>query len=90
MTSANVVEYSIQKNGEQVGHHRENVMCKSHYEELLKFLPLEEHTITPYGYDEEEEEWEDEPINLKKFLQRVRLTSKVLNEELTKIENGLS
>jgi len=48
-------------------------MCKSRYYELLKYEPLKEHTITPYGYEKNEEEdyWEDEPINLYDFLKGI-------------------
>lgn len=58
------------KDGEQVGSHRQNLMCKERWEELLKFEPASEHTIIPFGYDEEEEYWEDDEINLKDFLSR--------------------
>jgi hypothetical protein len=54
-TSANVIEYRIEKDGVSVGHYRQHLMCKSHYEELLKYEPLKEHTITPWGYDDEDE-----------------------------------
>ena len=71
-TSANVIEYIIEKDGVEVGHHRENVMCHSHYEKLLKFEPLNEHTITPWGYDEEEEEWYGDTENLEDYLRKKR------------------
>lgn len=80
MTSANVVEYNIEKNGVSVGNHRENIMCKSHFEELLKYEPLSEHTITPNGYDEEEEYWEEEPQNLELFLKKMIITNKTIKE----------
>ena len=70
-TSANVIEYTIYKGGEVVGHHRYHMMCKPHFEDLLKFQPLEEHTISPYGYDEDEELWEDESKNLKDFMDEI-------------------
>ena len=80
MTSANVIEYEIQKNSKQVGNHRENMMCTSHFEKLLRFQPLNEHTITPYGYDEEEVYWEDEPKNLESFLKDCIRTNKEIKE----------
>jgi len=88
-TSANAIEYRIEKDGKVVGHHHYNIMCKSYFEELLKFQPLAEHTITPYGYDEEEDYWEDEPENLDVFLRgMVRFNKEIReyyeNEELNK------
>lgn len=80
MTSANVIEFRIEKNGKHVGHHREHLMCKSHYEELLKFQPLNNHTITPYGYDEDEEYWESETENLNTFITKRCLINKSLRE----------
>ena len=79
-TSANVIEYRIEKDGIQVGNYRQNVMCKSRYEELLKYEPLQDHTITPYGYDEEEDYWEDDTQNLKTYLEKLSRTNKVIRE----------
>jgi len=84
MTSANVIEYRIEKDGKQVGSHRENMMCKTHYEELLVFEPLSEYTIIPYGYDEEEDYWEDEPVNLEDFMKKQILFSKTIKEYFNK------
>lgn len=84
MTSANVIEYTITHNGEEVGSHSENVMCRSHFEDLLKFVPLEEHFITSWGYDEEEEQWSDEPANLLDFLKGLR--SKKIDDLLKEIK----
>lgn len=67
-TSANVSEFRIEKDGKQVGSHRQNWLCKTRWEELLKYQPLEEHTITETWYDEEEEYDEGKPQNLKEFL----------------------
>ena len=63
MTSANVTEYRIESlhTGKEVGTHSQHHYCKTHWGDLLKFLPPEDFTITPHGLDEEEEEWEDEP-----------------------------
>jgi hypothetical protein len=79
-TSANVIEYRIEKSGVSVGSYRQHLMCKSHYEELLKYEPLKEHTITAWGYDEDDEEWEDKPINLEDFLREMISTNKVIKE----------
>ena len=77
MTSANVTQYTIRKinTKEEVGEHRQHHYCKSHWEDLLKFTPLEEHEIHSWGLDEEEEEWHDTDdnnddlwYNLKDFL----------------------
>ena len=68
-TSANVIEYTIYKDGEEVGNFRKHMMCRlPDYSDLLKYQPLEEHTILPWGYDEEEDQWEDEEMNLNEFL----------------------
>ena len=72
MTSANVIEYRIEKDGEEVGHFRKHLLCKlPEYSDLLRYQPTNEYTITPYGYDEEDEYWEDEPENLETFLSKV-------------------
>lgn len=74
MTSANVVHYRIfNKAGEQVGTHRQNFTCKPHWEQLLVFKPLDEHTIQAHGFNEEEESWEDAPVNLHQFLLNKRV-----------------
>ena len=69
MTSANVIEYTIfNKNGEEVGHHRQNMLCKTNNDGLEKFIPSSDFTIQPWGYDEEEEIWEGPIINLETWL----------------------
>lgn len=61
MTSANVVEYIIyNKQGKQVGRHRQNVMCSTCHDGLEKFKPVSDFTIEAWGYDEEEDLWVDE------------------------------
>jgi hypothetical protein len=80
MTSANVVEYRIYKDGEQVGHYRQHLMCVGRYHELLKYQPLSEHTIEPYGYDEEEGVWYDKEQNLEKFLRKMIVTDKIIKQ----------
>jgi len=79
-TSANVIEYQIKKDGKNVGHYRQNILCKTHFENLLKFEPLNEHTITPSGYDEEDEYWEDETVNLEVFLSSLIKWNKLIGE----------
>lgn len=72
-TSANSINYSIYKDGKQVGSFRINIMCRfPDYAELLKYQPLNEHTIQAWGYDEEEEDWYDEEENLERFLKGMK------------------
>jgi hypothetical protein len=78
-TSANVIEYTIYKNGEHAGSFRTHQLCKyPDYAELLKYQPLKEHTIVAWGYDEEEEEWCDEEENLEEKLKRMAAYNKWL------------
>ena len=68
-TSANVIEYRIlNKEGEQVGSHRQHMMCSTCNDNLEKFQPYEDFIIQPWGYDEEEDEWEGDRYNLKEWL----------------------
>lgn len=71
VTSANVVEYLIRKDGIVVGKHRHNILCKPHWEKLEVFTPYERHTIEPFGYDEEEEFWSSGEQPLEEFMRRV-------------------
>ena len=70
MTSANIIEYRIlNKKNIQVGNHRQNIMCKRNNDGLEKFQPSEDFTIQMFGYDEEEEYWEDKKqVNLSDWL----------------------
>ena len=69
MTSANVTEYTIRDlTGKTVGKHSQHAYCKPTWGELLKFIPAEAHTITPWSFDEEEEFWEGEAVNLQIFI----------------------
>jgi hypothetical protein len=71
MTSANVIEYNIHdKNGKLVGHHRQHMLCKTCNDGLEKFTPPEDFTIFDWGYDEEEEIWEGDFVNLKEWLSK--------------------
>ena len=72
-TSANVIEYTIYKGKKSVGHFRKHLLCRfPDYAELLKYQPLSEHTIMAWGYDEEEDEWSNEPENLEDFLKEMK------------------
>ena len=71
MTSANVIEYTIFKGEEEVGRHRQNIMCKRCNDGLEKFQPSNEFTIQAWGYDEDEEMWEgDKGENLEDWLKK--------------------
>jgi hypothetical protein len=73
MTSANVIQYRIEDlSGKKVGNHYQSLLCKTHWGDLLKFAPAENFTITPYGLDEEENDWEDETVNLKVFIDKLK------------------
>ena len=87
MTSANVVQYRIEDlSGKKVGNHYQSLMCKTHWGDLLKFVPAENFTITTYGLDEEENDWEEETVNLKIFIDRLTASKAKFNtfEELFK------
>lgn len=80
-TSANVIEYTITKNEEQIGYFRKHLLTKyPEYSDLLKYEPLRQYEIMAYGYDEDEEYWEDEPKNLEEFLWEMRLYDQKLKE----------
>jgi hypothetical protein len=71
MTSANTIEYTIfDKNNKEVGRHSQNIMCSTCNDGLEKFQPYEDFTIQPWGYDEEEELWENLPVNLKDWISK--------------------
>lgn len=81
MTSANVVEYVIYKKDDEVGQFRKHMYCRlPEYSDLLKYQPLEDHTIQAWGYDEDDEVWYDEEIRLDKFLFKIKNTNKKLKE----------
>lgn len=84
MTSANVIEYIIEHDSNTVGTFRKNVLCKlPDYSELLKYEPLSEHKITPFGYDEEDRYWEDDAINLETYLRKMIRTNITIREYFT-------
>lgn len=66
MTSQNTINYQIfDKNGKNVGSHRQNLMCLRCNDGLLKFQPAEYFTIEFYDEDYDSER---EPIRLDKWL----------------------
>ena len=72
MTSANVTNYTIRDlAGNEVGEHRQHCLCKTKWGKLLVFTPPENFTIEAWGEGEEEERWEDEPMNLQVFIDRL-------------------
>lgn len=76
MTSAHTIHYTIRNSsGEAVGEHSWNFYCNTRWGELRKFIPLDEHTIQAWWYDEEDEYHEDEPENLKTFFLKLKLPS---------------
>jgi hypothetical protein len=73
MTSANVINYLVKdKQGNIITHHRQNIMCKINTRKLLEIQNPENYTITPHGYDEEEEYWEGKTVNLKTWLSKTK------------------
>lgn len=74
MTSANVTNYRIENitTGKVVGEHSQHAYCIGHWGDLFRFNPPENYTITPYGLDEEEEEWEGDPMNLAVFIEKLK------------------
>jgi hypothetical protein len=68
MTSANVTNYRIEKNGVEVYDHSQHHYCHTRWHRLFKFVPFTEHTITPHGLDEEEAYWEGKTVNLSEFM----------------------
>jgi hypothetical protein len=80
MTSANVTEYTIRDlSGKEVGSHYQSHLCKTHWGDLLKFQPLTNFTIQPWGYDEEEEYWEGDEVNLNDFVEKLKKNRATFN-----------
>jgi len=72
MTSANVVQYSVKdKSGKQVYNHYQHCYCRTKWHKLLDFTPAKDYTIMAYGEDEEEEYWENEPVRLDLFIEKL-------------------
>jgi hypothetical protein len=73
MTSANVTVYLIKDlSGKTMGKHYQSHLCKTHWGDLLKFTTPENFIITDTWLDEEEEYHEEEPINLKIFIDKLK------------------
>ena len=71
MTSANVIQYTIyDKDSNTVGSHRQNILCKICNDGLEKFIPAKDFEIEAWGYDEEEEMWEGDRVNLEEWLKK--------------------
>ena len=68
MTSANVTNYTIYKDGETVGEHSQHHMCHTKWHRLYKFTPFTQHTIQSHWLDEEEEYHEGEEVWLSEFI----------------------
>lgn len=59
--SNNTINYTVYKDGKQVGHHSQNVMCKRCNDKLLEFQPAKDFTIVCEGYyDDYEEDYDDD------------------------------
>ena len=58
-------------NGKEVGRHSQHCLCKTKWGKLLVFTPPENYTITAWGEDEEEERWENDPMSLKEFIDKL-------------------
>jgi hypothetical protein len=70
MTSANIVNFTIFRDGLIVGKHRQNLLCKSRKHELAKYQPAELYQIQAHGLDENEAPWTENVMNLQEFLSR--------------------
>jgi hypothetical protein len=68
MTSANVTNFRIERNGEVVGEHSQHAMCHTRWHRLYKFTPFKEHTITSHWLDEDEVYHEGQTIGLSEFM----------------------
>jgi hypothetical protein len=74
MTSANSINYIVKDStGKEVTLLHRNNLCKENWTVLLGFFPYHEFTITPMGYDEDEDEWFGQTTTLKEFLIRKKL-----------------
>jgi hypothetical protein len=59
-------------------------MCRTYWEELLKYQPLKDYKIKEIWYDEDEEYNEGETKNLYDFLKKREKSSKELLEYFIK------
>lgn len=67
MTSANVTNYRIERNGEVVGEHSQHHMCHTRWHRLYKFTPFTEHVIISNWLDEDGDYHEGTPMGLSEF-----------------------
>lgn len=73
MTSANVIYYKVFKNGDLIGEHRQNMLCRDSSERLLMYYPQDEFQIRADWVDEEEVAHKEKPMPLDQwFLNRSR------------------
>lgn len=73
MTSANVVYFRIRDAGGKIlKEHRENILCKSRFHELVQFVG-DGVTVQSHGEDEYESPWEGDRMDLRDFLKRKRV-----------------
>ena len=91
MTSANVTEYRIEHitTGKVVGNLSQHHYCKTHWGDLMKFQPFGDYYITPHGLDEEEEEWEGEPMVLAFFIDQLRKNGEKKWDTMENILKGI-
>lgn len=68
MTSANVTNYRIERDGKVVGQHRQHHLCHTRWHRLYKYTPFTEHTITAYWEDEHEAPHEGKTMGLSEFM----------------------
>lgn len=72
MTSANVIYYTIRKNGKKVAEIRHNILCDMTpiFNKIKDFEPDSDFTIQASGFDCEEAEWEHAEIDLTEWKKR--------------------
>lgn len=88
-TSANVTEYTIYKDKKEVGHFRKHHLTKwPDYAELLKYQPLSEYDILPWGYGYEDEYWEGKKQNLENYLQDMKSYNKRIKDFFESIKTA--
>ena len=58
--SNNTINYTIYKDGEPVGYHTQNVMCRRCNDGLMKFQPAKDYTIVYEGYEDHYDDYFDD------------------------------
>ena len=58
-----------------VGFHRQHVFGKTHWGDLLEFVPPTNFTIKATGYNEQGKFWEHSPTRLDKFINDLIITN---------------